>query len=60
MNRFRGLADDYVTTKVHLQSTREWKEAPGGGGGFIVFNDTQAIEGPRAPADKPGRITQAR
>ena len=29
----------------------------GGGGGFIRFNDT--IEGPRAPAVKPGRITQA-
>ena len=29
----------------------------GGGGGLFVFNDT--IEGPRAPAVKPGRVTQA-
>jgi hypothetical protein len=60
MNRFRGLADDYVTTKVHLQSTREWRGPREEEEDLFVFNDTQAIEGPRAPADKPGRITQAR
>ena len=41
------------------EEEEEEEEEGGGGGGdeILVFNDT--IEGPRAPAVKPGRITQA-
>jgi hypothetical protein len=48
-----GPVDAYVTTKYPLQSPMEEEEEED----LFVFNDT--IEGPRAPAVKPGRVTQA-
>jgi hypothetical protein len=39
------------------QNVKQGGGGGGGGGGLFVFNDT--IDGPRAPAVKPGRITQA-
>ena len=50
-----GPVDAYVTTKYPLQSPMEEKEEEEED--LFVFNDT--IEGPRAPAVKPGRVTQA-
>ena len=46
------LYNRYCSNKHNVVYSR----GGGGGGGLFIFNDT--IEGPRAPAVKPGRIAQ--
>ncbi len=51
-SRIRSSPNDKVLTVLAVEEEEEEEEED-----LFVFNDT--IEGPRAPAVKPGRITQA-
>ena len=56
-----GVTDPTLKLKIGEGNNAQRGGGGGGGGGggegLFIFNDT--IEGPRAPADKPGRITRA-